>query len=193
MFNGLGFGPIVCDVTGITASLSTPDGVIHPIALARTSLSNGQQDSYNNVVTYVVRTQDIQSGMLKVSAKDRGNVHQNDTDTLNVGGDQSLNIEIEDTPPPPSPSPTPTPTPTPSPTPTPTPTSHHRGGGGSPSVEITPTPTPVVEVVPPPIIEPVHIFPKTGFGPEENSGLLLLTAVLATLSIFYVVFKKNTV
>ncbi|HEY5503826.1 MAG TPA: restriction endonuclease [Sedimentisphaerales bacterium] len=48
-----------CDATAIQAFIVTPDGVSHPIALVRTSLVSGQSDYYPNVVSYVVRAQDI--------------------------------------------------------------------------------------------------------------------------------------
>jgi hypothetical protein len=59
VFNGLNAGIIVCDATAIQAFIVTPDGVSHPIALVRTSLVSGQSDYYPNVVSYVVRAQDI--------------------------------------------------------------------------------------------------------------------------------------
>src|SRR5437868_8501795 len=60
VFNGTGVGPVVCDADFIQASLTTPDGVSHPITLVRTSMSNGQSDYYTNVVSYVVRAEDVQ-------------------------------------------------------------------------------------------------------------------------------------
>src|SRR3954471_2617383 len=51
VFNGTGGGAVVCDATSIQAFVVTPDNVSHPIALARTNLSNGQSDYYTNVVS----------------------------------------------------------------------------------------------------------------------------------------------
>jgi hypothetical protein len=195
VFNGLGVGPVVCDATGITATLNTPDGVAHPIALARTSLSNGQKDSYPDVVTYNIRAQDVQSGMVKATAKVTGTIHQNDTDSTG-GGNQGVNIEITvETPPSSVSTPTPTITSTPSPSSTPTPTPPPSGGGGSSRPRSTPTvtPSPTVEVVLAPVVTPAPIFPKTGFGPEENIKFLILIGVIAALSVVGVIFKRDTV
>ena len=62
VFNGItnSSGRVVCDATAIQASLVTPDNVNHPITLVRTSLSQGEFDFYTNVVSYVVRAQDVQ-------------------------------------------------------------------------------------------------------------------------------------
>ncbi len=94
VFNGTGNGPIVCDAEGIQAFLVTPDGVSHPITLLRTALSNGQSDYYKNVVSYVVRSQDIQpDGTLRATARDTGVIHQNDTDSQG-GANQGVNTEV---------------------------------------------------------------------------------------------------
>ncbi len=94
VFNGTGVGPVVCDATGITASLTTPDGVLHPITLVRTNLSNGQSDFYSNVVSYVARAQDVRpDDTLRATAQDRATIHQNDTDS-NGGADQGVNTEV---------------------------------------------------------------------------------------------------
>lgn len=94
VYNGSGSGPIVCDASDITASITTPDGVLHDILLLRTTLTNGQMDSYSNVVTYTARAEDVQDdGSLKVTAKDIGTIHQNDTNSIG-GSNQSLNITI---------------------------------------------------------------------------------------------------
>ncbi len=94
VFNGTGVGPVVCDSTGIQASIVTPDGVTHPITLTRTTLSNGQSDYYENQVSYVVRAQDIRSdGTVRATASDTGVIHQNDTDSQG-GGNQGVNTEV---------------------------------------------------------------------------------------------------
>ena len=94
VYNGISSGPIVCDASGITASLVTPDGQSHPITLVRTALTAGQSDIYTNVVTYVVRSQDVNaSGALTVTAQDTGAIHQNDTDSQG-GGNQGVNITV---------------------------------------------------------------------------------------------------
>src|SRR5436305_4291678 len=78
VFNGTGTGPVVCDSTAIQAFVVTPDGVSHPITLTRTTLTSGQSDFYANVVSYVVRAQDVQpDGTVRATASDTGVIHQN--------------------------------------------------------------------------------------------------------------------
>ncbi|MCR4328912.1 MAG: hypothetical protein NUV53_05415, partial [Patescibacteria group bacterium] len=94
IFNGLGIGPVVCDVSDIQASLVTPDGQTHSLVLLRTALENGDLDSYSNVVTYTARVQDIQpDGTLVATASDSGVIHQNITNSQG-GGNQGVNIEV---------------------------------------------------------------------------------------------------
>jgi hypothetical protein len=94
VFNGINSMPIVCDATDIQASLVTPDGISHAISLTRTSLSNTDQDTYSNVVTYVARAQDVTTGgILTATASDTGVIHQNDTDSQG-GGNQGINISV---------------------------------------------------------------------------------------------------
>ncbi len=95
VFNGLaGTGRIVCDASEIVAGIVTPDGVTNLITLRRTSLSNGEFDYYTNVVSYVVRAQDLRSdGTVRTTAFDDGNIHQNDTNSRG-GGDQGVNTEV---------------------------------------------------------------------------------------------------
>src|ERR1041385_3855064 len=94
IFNGTGLGPVVCDATAIQASLVTPDGVTHPLTLVHTTLSNGQSDFYTNVVSYVVRAQDVRpDGTVRATASDTGVIHQNDTDSQG-GGNQGVNREV---------------------------------------------------------------------------------------------------
>lgn len=94
VFNGTGVGPIVCDATSIEAFIVTPDGVRHVVTLARTTLLNGQSDYYKDVVTYVVRAQDVQpDATLRATATDTGTIHQNDTNSQG-GGNQGVNTEV---------------------------------------------------------------------------------------------------
>jgi len=94
VFNGTGTGPIVCDAESIQAAIVTPDNVSHGITLRRTTLMNGQSDYYSNVVSYVVRAQDIRSdGTVRATASDTGVIHQNDTDSQG-GGEQGVNTEV---------------------------------------------------------------------------------------------------
>jgi uncharacterized repeat protein (TIGR01451 family) len=95
VFNGLAGSPkIACDATGIVAAVVTPDGKTNFITLRRTSLVNGDADFYPNVVTYVVRAQDIlPDGTVRATAFDDGAIHQNDTDSRG-GGFQGLNSEV---------------------------------------------------------------------------------------------------
>jgi uncharacterized repeat protein (TIGR01451 family) len=94
VFNGTGVGPVVCDADFIQAFVITPDGVSHPITLVRTSMSNGQSDYYTNVVSYLVRAQDVQpDGTVRATASDTGRIHQNDTDSQG-GGNQGVNTQV---------------------------------------------------------------------------------------------------
>ena len=85
-----------CDATGITALVVTPDGHTNDITplLVRNFLSPGQSDFYTNVVTYVVRAQDLlPDGTVRATALDKGTIHQNDTDS-HGGGNQGVNTEV---------------------------------------------------------------------------------------------------
>jgi len=94
IFNGTSAVPISCDATDITAFIITPDGITHPITLVRTSLSNLELDSYLDVVTYIARSEDVQSDdSLKASAGNSGIIHQNDINSTG-GGDQQVNTTI---------------------------------------------------------------------------------------------------
>jgi uncharacterized repeat protein (TIGR01451 family) len=79
VFNGLVGSPLIaCDATAIIAGIVTPDGRTNMLTLRRTALVHGESDFYENVVSYVVRSQDIQAdGTLKATAFDNGDIHQN--------------------------------------------------------------------------------------------------------------------
>src|SRR3954466_74521 len=84
-----------CDATGIQASVTTPDGRSNSLTLVRTTLIPGQSDFYTNVVTYVVRSQDVRpDGTIRATAQDNGDIHQNDTDSRG-GGNQGVNTEVD--------------------------------------------------------------------------------------------------
>lgn len=86
VFNGDG-NPRFCDLVGISANITTPDGVVHNLTLVRTALSSGQWDYYPDVVSYVVRAQDIKpDGTAKASALD--------TDSLGNYSRQGVNTEV---------------------------------------------------------------------------------------------------
>lgn len=95
VFNGLPGSPeVACDASDIVAWLVTPDGVTNRLTLRRTELSQGQSDFYPNVVSYVVRAQDIfPDGTVRAAAYDEGDIHQNDIDSRG-GGNQSLNSQV---------------------------------------------------------------------------------------------------
>jgi hypothetical protein len=95
VFNGIpGSTRIVCDAIDIKAGIVTPDGVTNHITLVRTALSNGQSDFYADVVSYVVRAQDIRSdGSVRATAFDDGIILQNDTPSRG-GSDQGVNTEV---------------------------------------------------------------------------------------------------
>lgn len=201
VFNGIGSGPVVCDATEITASLTTPDGTVHPIALSRTSLSNGQSDMYSNVVTYTARSQDMTSGnILTTTASNTGSIHQNDTNSQG-GGNQSVNTTvIVDTPVVPV-------VVTPSVDP-PSPPSSSSSSSGSCAYgynfdlarcNYTPLQPVIIAQEIPPVTPTVISFPNTGFGPGEESSrwytilfaVILLTCIIAGRKTYmYVTHKK---
>ena len=87
VFNGIpNSGRIVCDATGIQAFIVTPDGHTNVVALVRTTLHQGEADFYPDVVSYVVRAQDIQpDGTILATARDVGVIHQNDVNSVGGG------------------------------------------------------------------------------------------------------------
>ncbi len=94
VFNGLPGNPTSCDASNIVASLTTPDGAVHPITLRRTYLSHGQSDLYNNVASYVVRAQDIRSdGTVRATAEVTAAILQGDTPSAG-GANQGVNTEV---------------------------------------------------------------------------------------------------
>ncbi len=97
VFNGLPGSPqIACDASDIQAFITTPDGKTNNFTsiLVRRSLLNGESDFYPNVVSYVVRAQDIQpDGTLRATANDIGVIHQNETPSIG-GGFQGVNTEV---------------------------------------------------------------------------------------------------
>src|SRR5580658_7115263 len=91
IFNGTGTGPVVCDASGITAFVVTPNGVTNTISLTNTFLTNGQANFYSNCVSYVVRAQDIKpNGTVDATAYDMGVIHQN-INNSEGGGNQGVN------------------------------------------------------------------------------------------------------
>ncbi len=94
VFNGLPGNPTSCDASNILASITTPDGVVHPLALRRTYLSHTQSDFYTNVVSYVVRAQDIRTdGTVRATAAVTAVIYQNDTPSTG-GANQGVNTEV---------------------------------------------------------------------------------------------------
>jgi hypothetical protein len=200
VFNGIGSGPTVCEATDISTSLTTPDGIVHPIVLSRTSLTNGQSDTYPNIVTYTARTQDVVSeNILKATASITGVIHQNDTDSQG-GANQSVNTTVmPDVPV------TPTVV-TPSENPPTPPSSSSSSSGGCAygynfelaRCNYTPLQPVITQQIPleAPI---VASFPNTGFGPEQQSsgwytilcmGILFICIVTGRRTYMYVTQKK---
>ena len=95
VFNGTtNTGSIACDASSIQAWIVTPDGKTNNIALVRTTLTQGEFDSYPDVVSYVVRAQDVQpNGTLLASATDTGIIHQNVVNGVG-GSSQEVNTEV---------------------------------------------------------------------------------------------------
>jgi uncharacterized repeat protein (TIGR01451 family) len=84
-----------CDASGIVAGIVTPDGRTNMITLKRTTLVPGDSDTYTDVVSYVVRAQDMQSdGTVRATAFDYGDIHQNDTNSRG-GGFQGVNTQVD--------------------------------------------------------------------------------------------------
>ena len=84
----------VASAGAIYAFIVTPDGVTNNITLLRTFLAPGASDYYSNVVSYVVRAQDIRpDGTVRATAIDEGDIWQNDTHSRG-GGNQGVNTEV---------------------------------------------------------------------------------------------------
>jgi len=78
----------------IRAFVVTPDGKTNSITLLRVFLAPGDSDFYTNVVSYVVRAQDIlPDGTVRATATDQGEIWQNDTHSEG-GGNQGVNTEV---------------------------------------------------------------------------------------------------
>jgi uncharacterized repeat protein (TIGR01451 family) len=78
----------------IYAFIVTPDGVTNYITLRRTFLAPGDSDFYTNVVSYVVRAQDIRpDGTIRATAIDQGEIWQNDVHSSG-GGNQGVNTQV---------------------------------------------------------------------------------------------------
>ncbi len=97
VFNGIpGSGRIVCDATEIDAFIVTPDGKTNVVTLLRRTLHQGESDFYPDVVSYVVRAQDIQAdGTILATARDIGVIHQNDVNSSG-GGFQGVNTQVNE-------------------------------------------------------------------------------------------------
>ena len=84
----------LADAGAIYAFIVTPDGITNHLTLRRTFLAPGQSDFYTNVVSYVVRFQDIRpDGTVRATAEDEGDIHKNDTNSRG-GGNQGVNTEV---------------------------------------------------------------------------------------------------
>lgn len=82
VYNGIPGGErAVCDATGIAAGIVTPDGRTNMIPLMRTTLHAGEGDFYNDVVSYVVRAQDLlPDGTVPARAFIDGNIDRSNAD-----------------------------------------------------------------------------------------------------------------
>jgi len=76
--------------------VTTPDGISNSITASSQGVPDARPvDFYTNVVTYVVRAQDVRSdGTIRATAQDNGDIHQNDTDSRG-GGNQGVNTEVD--------------------------------------------------------------------------------------------------
>lgn len=68
-----------CQAEQIEAAITTPDGVSHPIPLRRTVLDPGQSDLYRDVISYVVRPQDIKTNRVWASSVSQAQINQSVT------------------------------------------------------------------------------------------------------------------
>ena len=95
VFNGVpNSGRVACDASSIQAWIVTPDLKSNYITVVRTELTQGEADYYADVVSYVVRAQDIQpNGTLLASATDTGIIHQNIVNGIG-GSSQEVNTEV---------------------------------------------------------------------------------------------------
>ena len=68
--------------------------ISHSITLSRTTLTSGQLDFYSDVVSYVIRAQDVlPDSTVRATASDTGVIHQNDINSQG-GGDQGVNTVV---------------------------------------------------------------------------------------------------
>ncbi|MCD6050799.1 MAG: collagen triple helix repeat [Verrucomicrobia bacterium] len=95
VFNGVPNSvSVVCDASAIQAFIVTPDGVTNSVALSRTLLHNGESDFYPDVVSYIVRVQDIlPDSTVRAVALGSGTIHQGENHSTG-GGFQGVNTEI---------------------------------------------------------------------------------------------------
>ena len=78
----------------IQAFIVTPDGKTNNLTLLRTFLAPGESDYYSNVVSYVVRAQDMLPGnIVRATAVDEGAIWQNAT-LSRGGGNQEVNTMV---------------------------------------------------------------------------------------------------
>ena len=71
-----------------------PTGSFIRSTLRRTYLSHAQSDFYTNVVSYVVRAQDIRpDGTLRATAEDTAIIYQNDVPSTG-GANQGVNTQV---------------------------------------------------------------------------------------------------
>lgn len=86
-----------CQATEITASVTTPDGVVHPIVLRRNLLNPSESDYYENVAEYIIRQEDMQTNagetFVTAGAETKGRIQQNEEDS-DGGGFQNVNTVI---------------------------------------------------------------------------------------------------
>jgi len=94
LFNGLG-SPTACDATEISASITTPDNVNHPISLVRTTLTHGQSDLYSNIISYITNAADLllPDNIFHARANTSGTIHQNEVNSQ-AGVEQQVNVAV---------------------------------------------------------------------------------------------------
>ena len=105
VLNGGVGATVYCDASNITATVTTPDNVIHTINLTnltsvntglpgRTYLRNGEYDHYTNVVCYTISAANmLPDGSVRATAQDIAIILQNDTPSASTN-EQGVNTQV---------------------------------------------------------------------------------------------------
>src|SRR5262249_39267706 len=64
-----------CKATDITSSITTPDGVVHPLPVTP-ALAPGEETPILGFFDYMVKAQDVKDGQVSATARAEGDIHQ---------------------------------------------------------------------------------------------------------------------